>query len=509
MRVFTAVPAPPAVTVDPVIPVGSLTLTAAADAEGALVAVTDNGVLIGRGTVSGGLAVVDLTPVPEEPVTLDVVVTGHNLVPWQGTVEVIVPEGPWMAHRSHLIDDSAGNGDGIANPGETIILPITVENIGADDGTAISGVLGSGSGLVTVTDAAADFPDAAVGAQVQSLGDHVAVAVDAGAANGHVANLTLTWSASGGYTGDTIFSVPVCEPLFISDVSVDFVDHESTIISWTTNLPASSQASFGVGTPSTLVEVPGTTTDHVVEIEGLDPCTAYVVQVASTSPNCYTAVDDNGGSYYPVETAGWGVVFSETFDSDPGWAIDNGNEPPATGWGFGQPTGQGQDSYGGPDPTSGATGDYVYGVNLNGDISPNLADNELKLTTPVVDLSAATTAQVRFQRWLGVERDTYDNARVRLSVDGGATWSTVWENGGDTIDDTAWSEMVVDLPAAAGQSQVQVRWTYGSTDGSWNYCGWNIDDVVIEGSIPCGALTAVFSDGFETGDCGAWSSMVP
>lgn len=508
MRALTAVPAVATVTTETAIPVGSTTLTVNADAEGALVAVTDNGVLIGRGFVVGGVAIVNLTPPPEEPTTLDVVVSGHNLVPWQGAVEVIVPNGPWMAFRSYILDDSSGNGDGIANPGEALVLPVTVENIGADDGAGISGALSSGSALVTVTDPVAAFPDATVGAQVQSLSDHFAVAVDAAAANGHVANLTLAWTAAGGYSGNTVFPVPVCEHLTISNVSVDSVDHESATVSWTTNVPASSRLNYGLSTPDTLVEVPGTRTSHVITVEGLDPCAEYVFEVASSSPNCYTAEDDNGGSYYSVETDGWQAFYSEVFDTDPGWAIDNGSEP-AEGWAFGQPTGEAQDTYGGPDPTAGATGDSVYGVNLGGDIPADLSDNELKLTSPVVDLSAANSVQVRFQRWLGVEQDSYDHARIRLSVDGGLTWDTVWENGGSTIDDTQWSEMIVELPAAAGQSQVQVQWTYGSTDGSWNYCGWNIDDVVIEGGVSCSAMAGVFADGFEGGDLVAWDYSMP
>ena len=83
-----------------------------------------------------------------------------------------------------------------------------------------------------------------------------------------------------------------------------------------------------------------------------------------------------------------------------------------------------------------------------------------------------------------------------------------WENGGDTIDDQAWVEQVVDLPTAVGESRVQIQWTYGSTDGSWNYCGWNIDDVVIEGAMPCDSLSMVFSDDFETGDCESWAMAV-
>jgi hypothetical protein len=56
---------------------------------------------------------------------------------------------------------------------------------------------------------------------------------------------------------------------------------------------------------------------------------------------------------------------------------------------------------------------------------------------------------------------------------------------------------------------VRIRWTLGSTDGSWQYAGWNLDDVVIEGAFPCGGTPGgMFGDGFETGDCIMWSSAV-
>jgi len=107
-----------------------------------------------------------------------------------------------------------------------------------------------------------------------------------------------------------------------------------------------------------------------------------------------------------------------------------------------------------------------------------------------------------------VEQPLYDHARVQVSVDGGA-FVTVWENA-ETINGGSWVEEVVDLTAqAAGHADVRIRWTMGPTDTSWQFAGWNLDDVVIEGAFPCGGTSAIFSDGFESGDCSAWSLMVP
>ena len=67
-----------------------------------------------------------------------------------------------------------------------------------------------------------------------------------------------------------------------------------------------------------------------------------------------------------------------------------------------------------PDPTSGYTGMYVYGVNLQGDYDNNLSTDQLKLTTPSLDLSLATSVVLSYRRWLGVESPTYDHARVQV-----------------------------------------------------------------------------------------------
>jgi len=298
-----------------------------------------------------------------------------------------------------------------------------------------------------------------------------------------------------------------CQGPAISNIQATATE-SSVTFSFTTDEPGTTVVVYGTTTPpATVVSDTALTTGHQITVEGIDPCTTYSFEVRSVDALGNLSADNNGGTYYAVNVAGWGTFFSETFDSDPGWYVDNGSFS-STGWAYGQPTGQGQDIYGGPDPTAGFTGLNAYGINLDGDAPANAGDNEIRLTTPVIDLSTATTAQLRFRRWLGVERDYYDHARIRLSIDGGASWQTVWKNEGTTIDDQAWIEQIIELPQAVGHDQVQIRWTHGASDGSWNYCGWNIDDVVVEGAVPCGSMNSVFDDGFESGGCTMWSQVV-
>jgi len=355
--------------------------------------------------------------------------------------------------------------------------------------------------VVTLTEVAADR-NIFIGTAL--LGSDLAVS--------HGNTLTATYldvddGAGGSNIPRTAMAGIDCQGPAISAVQATATE-SSVTFSFTTDEPGTTVVVYGTAVPpATVLSDTTLTTDHQITIEGVDPCTTYRFEVRTADALGNASEDTNGGVFYGVDTAGWETFLSETFDTDPGWIIDNGGFP-TTGWAYGEPTGQGQDGYGGPDPTAGFTGPSVYGVNLAGDAPANAGDNEIKLTTPVIDLANATSVQLRFRRWLGVERDTYDHARIRLSIDGGASWQTVWENDDTTIDDTAWVEQVVELPQAVGHDQVQIRWTYGASDSSWDYSGWNIDDVVIEGAMPCEGMNMLFSDSFETGDCGMWNQAV-
>jgi len=169
-----------------------------------------------------------------------------------------------------------------------------------------------------------------------------------------------------------------------------------------------------------------------------------------------------------VLMVGDGVIKYEwLFDVDPGWTTEGD-------WTFGQPQGLGGE-HGSPDPTSGFTGVNVYGYNLAGDYPNNLSEKHL---TTTIDCSNLYGIHLKFKRWLGVESPDYDHAYVRVSVDGN-TWATVWTNESEMTGGT-WDDADIDISAtASNQPTVYLRWTMGTTDAGWTYCGWNIDDVQI------------------------------
>ncbi len=173
------------------------------------------------------------------------------------------------------------------------------------------------------------------------------------------------------------------------------------------------------------------------------------------------------------------LIYSFPMDNDPGWQTDGQ-------WNFGTPAGLGGE-YGSRDPITGHTGQNVYGYNLFGDYANNLAAQHL--TTSTLDCSDLQGVTLRFWRWLGVERSTYDHASIHVSNDG-ETWDLIWENPDVLLADTRWHIQEFDIADVAdNQPTVFIRWTVGPTDGSWRFCGWNIDDVEIwadaRGPIDC------------------------
>jgi hypothetical protein len=168
------------------------------------------------------------------------------------------------------------------------------------------------------------------------------------------------------------------------------------------------------------------------------------------------------------------AIYSWPLDADPGWTTEDM-------WAYGKP--QGIDG----DPTGGFTGINVYGFNLTGEYDNNMSVQ--RLTTTVIDCSTVANAELRFQRWLGVESSTYDHAKVEVS-NNGSTWMTIWDHSGPSLNESAWSLRTYDISAVAdGQANVQIRWTMGTTDTSVTYHGWNIDDVEIWGIDTTACLT--------------------
>lgn len=174
------------------------------------------------------------------------------------------------------------------------------------------------------------------------------------------------------------------------------------------------------------------------------------------------------------------VIFSDDFETDMGWVLTGEFERAA-------PSGLGGET-GNPDPSSAFAGTNVLGSDLtglgsnHGDYEASLADHAYQATSPAFDCSSYTEITLKFKQYLNVEDPSSDHAYIDISHDNGATWTNIFSNLAEITND-AWSSKTFDISTqAAGYAQVKIRFAIGTTDGSWFYSGWNIDNLFVEGS---------------------------
>jgi hypothetical protein len=173
------------------------------------------------------------------------------------------------------------------------------------------------------------------------------------------------------------------------------------------------------------------------------------------------------------------TIWSDDFEINSGWLLNGEFQIDA-------PQGLGGE-YGNPDPSVAYGGTKVLGVDLTGsggypgDYENNLGNREYTAISPAIDCSSFLNVQLSFMRWLNVEQPAYDHAYIDVSNDDGTTWLEIWTNT-SVITNNYWNQVIYDLSAIADlHSNVRIRFSIGSTDGSWQYSGWNIDDLLISG----------------------------
>src|SRR6185369_5244820 len=101
----------------------------------------------------------------------------------------------------------------------------------------------------------------------------------------------------------------------------------------------------------------------------------------------------------------------------------------------------------------------------------------LYATTQPIAIGGLSYLQLSFERWLGGEESIFDHACIQFSVDGGP-WTTLWSNT-DRVKDTSWTYVSYLIPASG--NSLKLRWYLGTTDESYIFAGWNIDDVQVTG----------------------------
>ncbi|HPR56948.1 MAG TPA: C25 family cysteine peptidase [Bacteroidales bacterium] len=150
MQVYTEVPQVMPVTHNPILYSGNSSFSVIAP-EGAFIALTVNGQIIGTALSTGGANTIVIEP-QLPPNTMVVTVTKQNYFRYEANVDIIPPTGPYVVGDSYILHDPSGNNDGLMDYGESFTLDMIMKNVGVAQATNVSTTISTTSEYITITD---------------------------------------------------------------------------------------------------------------------------------------------------------------------------------------------------------------------------------------------------------------------------------------------------------------------------------------------------------------------
>ncbi|MCF7911339.1 MAG: T9SS type A sorting domain-containing protein [Candidatus Cloacimonetes bacterium] len=155
-RLYSEVPQDLTVMHDPVLVSGATFYTVSAD-EGAYICLSIDGEILATAEATGEPQTIIVEP--QMPMNvMDIVITKQEYYRYETSVLIIPPDGAYIVYNSVEVDDAAGNNNGQADYNESVLLDLTFENIGNDEGIDVVATISCDDEYITLTE-----PEAQVG----------------------------------------------------------------------------------------------------------------------------------------------------------------------------------------------------------------------------------------------------------------------------------------------------------------------------------------------------------
>jgi len=427
------------------------------------------------------------------PGAADFVVTGQNMQPYITTIPVIAPSGPYVIMDSCMIDDSAGDGNGRIDYGESIVLGMRVQNVGPDPahGVFVNLLVDQNDPFIDVTDTLEIFGDVPGDFGSVTIPDAFTFDVSQLVPDGYTIHFTaLIYSDEDSWESNFTLTANAPELVF-ADVYVD------------------DQAG---GNGNGIFEA-GETADLVVTIHNNGGSSALAVGGVADTEDPYVTIEDglalfgdigpdgsgdNSGDVFTITAGddlppGHSVLFSLLLSGNGGYSTQvefavkaiESFEYNDGGW-----SGEGEWQWGEPSsgPGSAYDGSKVWATNLSGQYG-NGADDYLITGIYTVESS---DAEFSFYHWYNFE-SSWDGGNVSVSLDNGANWNLLTPDSnypdpdvvgldgqpGFSGETGGWEEVVFQMGDYYGQA-IMIGFRLG-TDGSVTRDGWYIDALTISG----------------------------
>ena len=134
---------------DEVLLIGSSEMNVNVSQSGALVAVSEDGLLLGSAyTDASGNANILFSNSVENPGLLAIIVTAYNKIPYESSVNVIAPDGAYILLNNIALTNSEQEDQ--LSFGETAYVYATIQNVGQDTSSALNVILSHENGMVNI-----------------------------------------------------------------------------------------------------------------------------------------------------------------------------------------------------------------------------------------------------------------------------------------------------------------------------------------------------------------------
>jgi len=310
--------------------------------------------------------------------------------------------------------------------------------------------------------------------------------------------LTATYRDADDGTGSTAVSYATagldCAGPPITGLRVEAITDTRAVVRFETAEPGDTVVEWGP-TPALgqRVSAAARTTSHSATIAGFDTCQELFVRVSSTDERGNEAVGDDAGQPFAFR-AGLipGLYWKASFeDGGAGWTLQGE-------WEVGAPGARGGSGGGWPDPAAaynhgGVLGHDLTGRgNFRGDYEPGRTE---MARSPVLDASAWQRTKLIFYRQLNSGYRDLATAWIYNPV--GVSF---YSSSNLPVTENGWSMQTYDISSAVdGRPAVQLEFRE-KADGSGNFSGWNVDDVIFkDGALP---------DYGPCGGCGAGPAFI-
>lgn len=131
--------------------IGTDQLSITTNATEGMVSLTKEGDIIATAMIEDGTALLEFEALNDVGM-FDIAITAFNHIPHVGQVEVIPADGPYVVYHESSINDELGNNNGMAEYGETVMISLSLENIGIEDATDVQVNIETDNEYVNITD---------------------------------------------------------------------------------------------------------------------------------------------------------------------------------------------------------------------------------------------------------------------------------------------------------------------------------------------------------------------